>query len=101
MSYKFNFPKNHDGGKFNDDGLLEQIFGSRSMERSADDPDDFVGMNPECEQLNRALPPEEELRYLKFDADFESGNLDMVIKTHPMKAYDVFLRPDTNTTGYF
>jgi len=25
----------------------------------------------------------------------------MVIKTSPQKAYDVFLRPDTNTTGYF
>ena len=22
-SYKFNFPKNHDGGRFNYDGLLE------------------------------------------------------------------------------
>jgi len=25
-SYKFNFPKNHDGGKFNYDGLLDKIF---------------------------------------------------------------------------
>ena len=71
------------------------------MERAADDPDDFEGMNPECEQLNRETPHDLELPYLKFDSDFESGNLDMVIKTHPMQAYDVFLRPDTNTTGYF
>jgi hypothetical protein len=54
------------------------------MERAADDPDDFEGMNPECELINRALPPEVEHKYLKFDSDFESGNLDMVIKTHPM-----------------
>jgi hypothetical protein len=29
QSYKFNFPKNHDGGRFKYDGLIEQIFGSR------------------------------------------------------------------------
>lgn len=55
-SYKFNFPKNHDGGRFNYDGLLEQIFGAREPPKEADDPDDFVGMNPECERLNRLEP---------------------------------------------
>lgn len=55
-SYKFNFPKNHDGGKFNYDGLLEQIFGSREMAREADDPDDFFGMNPDCEEVNSQTP---------------------------------------------
>ena len=52
MSYKFNFPKNHDGGRFNYDGLLEQIFGSGDMQKEADDPDEFIGMNPECEAIN-------------------------------------------------
>ena len=52
-SYRFNFPKNHDGGKFNYDGLLEKIFGSRSMDREAADEDDFVGMNPDCEEINQ------------------------------------------------
>ena len=47
-SYRFNFPKNHENGKFNYDGMLEQIFGSREMEKEADDPDEFVGMNPDC-----------------------------------------------------
>ena len=100
-SYKFNFPKNHDGGRFNYDGLLEQIFGAREPPKEADDPDDFVGMNPECERLNRLEHPDKEFRFLKFDSDFESGNLDMVIKSHKTNSYDVFLRPDTNTTGYF
>ena len=31
-SYKFNFPKHHVGGKYNYDGLLEQIFGQRNPE---------------------------------------------------------------------
>jgi hypothetical protein len=53
ISYRFNFPKNHDGGRFNYDGLLEQIFGSRVMQREAEDPDEFVGMNPECQEQNR------------------------------------------------
>jgi len=52
QSYKFNFPKNHDGGRFNYDGLLEQIFGAREISRADNDPDDFVGMNPECEAAN-------------------------------------------------
>jgi hypothetical protein len=55
-SYKFNFPKNHDGGKFNYDGLLDKIFGSRSMDREVVDKDDFVGMNPECEEINNQAP---------------------------------------------
>jgi hypothetical protein len=55
-SYKFNFPKNHDGGKFTYDGLLEEIFGSREMAREGDDPDDFQGMNPECEEINSRIP---------------------------------------------
>ena len=55
-SYRFNFPKNHDGGRFNYDGLLEQIFGSREMARGTDDPDDFVGMNPDCDEVNSQIP---------------------------------------------
>ena len=47
-SYKFNFPKNHEGGRFVDDGLLTKIFGSKTIEKSVNDPDEFVGMNPEC-----------------------------------------------------
>ena len=38
---------------------------------------------------------------MPFDADFECGNLDLVIKCEKQNCYDVFLRPDTNTTGYF
>lgn len=101
MSYKFNFPKNHDGGRYNYDGLLEQIFGARDVQAEANDPDEFVGMNPECERVNQNCRNDEEFKFLYFDADFEGGNLDLVIFDHKMKSYDVFLRPDTNTTGYF
>ena len=58
-------------------------------------------MNPDCMNENSMQPREEEYKYLYFDSDFESGNLDMVIKTFPSNNYDIFLRPDTNTTGYF
>ena len=71
------------------------------MQKEADDPDEFIGMNPECEALNQSTPEDEEYPYLYFDADFESGNLDQVIKAQAMDTYDVFLRPDTNTAGYF
>jgi cytosolic carboxypeptidase protein 2/3 len=47
------------------------------------------------------VPPDQEYKYLYFDSDFESGNLDLVIKCHKTESYDVFLRPDTNTSGYF
>ena len=47
-------------------------------------------MNPKMEGL------EEEL---KFDSMFESGNLDMVIKTKPT-TYDLYMREDTNTRGH-
>jgi len=69
--------------------------------REANDPNDFFGMNPECLYINRRLPSDQEMQFLEFDADFESGNIDMVIKTFPQLAYDIYLRPDTNTTGYF
>ena len=36
---------------------------------------------------------------LIFDSDFESGNLDMVIKTEE-QAYDLYMRVDTNTRGH-
>jgi hypothetical protein len=81
-SYRFNFPKNHDGGRFNYDGLLEQIFGSREMARGTDDPDDFIGMNPDCDEVNNQSPSNQEFKFLYFDSDFESGNLDLVIKCH-------------------
>lgn len=47
----------------------------------------FVGMSP--------LAPSP----LKFDSNFESGNLDLVIHTS-QNEYNLFLRPDTNTCGH-
>lgn len=35
----------------------------------------------------------------RFDSDFESGNLDMVVKTRP-DCYDLWLRVDTNSRGH-
>lgn len=40
---------------------------------------------------------------LKFDSNFESGNLDLVIRTFEESyshSYNLFLRPDTNTRGH-
>lgn len=44
---------------------------------------------------------ETEHRFLNFDGSFESGNIDLVIKTYPQESYDIYLRPDSNTRGYF
>jgi len=50
---------------------------------------DFSGMCPSVDQ-------EEELI---FDSNFESGNLDMVLKPGQFE-YDLFMRVDTNTPGH-
>lgn len=70
------------------------------MDREQEDAE-FVGMNPVCAQMNKTQPEEQERLFLEFDSDFESGNLDMAIKTFPQQSYDLYLRPDTNTVGYF
>ncbi len=36
---------------------------------------------------------------LRFDSDFECGNLDMVVKAQPCE-YDLYMRVDTNTRGH-
>ena len=46
--------------------------------------------------MNPKLKLEEELL---FDSNFESGNLDMVIKTKEDE-YDLYMRVDTNTKGH-
>ena len=50
----------------------------------------FTGMNPKLEDIENELI---------FDSAFESGNLDMVIKTKPT-TYDLYMRVDTNTRGH-
>ena len=49
----------------------------------------FIGMNPKtnCQ------------KELKFDSNFESGNLDYVIK-RCTNEYDLYMRVDTNTKGH-
>lgn len=37
---------------------------------------------------------------LQFDSNFESGNLDIVVKIGESE-YDLFMRVDSNTTGHF
>lgn len=55
-------------------------------------PRAFIGMNPTLEES--ILEKE-----LIFDSNFESGNLDMVIKRKEYE-YDIFMRVDTNTRGH-
>ena len=47
----------------------------------------FVGMNPRLHSQ------------ITFDSNFESGNLDLVVKVSESE-YNLFLRPDTNTCGH-
>ena len=81
-SYKFNFPKNFENGKFVDDGLVGQIFGSKQIPIE-EELEDFTGMNPQCKRINNLSDKETEFPFLEFDSSFESGNLDYVVKTYP------------------
>ncbi|TNV86843.1 hypothetical protein FGO68_gene16193 [Halteria grandinella] len=109
-SYQFKYPKFHDIGKFKYDDLLRDLFGDRSEQGAAQSatlsylgPEfQFVGTNPVCAKQNAQGNSEEEMPFLKFDSQFESGNLDLVVKpfqTREEHEYDVFLRPDSNTIG--
>ena len=46
-------------------------------------------MNPKIDLQNELI----------FDSNFESGNLDLVIKTG-QNEYDLYMRVDTNTRGH-
>lgn len=74
----FKYPKFHDCGKFKYDSLLKELFGD---ERGSDgNKEEYTtGMDPQCEEANKRVTTGE-WPYLKFDAQFESGNLDMVVK---------------------
>lgn len=56
-------------------------------------------MNPDIKtvpflrQINLGAKP-----YL-FDSDFECGNLDMAVQTHP-RDFSLYMRVDTNTRGH-
>ena len=61
-SYKFQFPKNHEGARFNHEGLLTQIFGAKEV--GPQDEAEFDGMNPLCAEVNSRIPSEEEAEFL-------------------------------------
>lgn len=76
-SYQFKFPPNM--------SVIEQIIKNTHRQEP---PRPFVGMNPAGGSGE-----------LVFDANFESGNLDMVIKVRELE-YDLYMRVDTNTRGH-
>ena len=49
--------------------------------------------------MNPSLDEKTANNELVFDSNFESGNLDMVIKRKEME-YDLLMRVDTNTKGH-
>lgn len=49
--------------------------------------------------MNPSMDEETVKGELVFDSNFESGNLDMVIKRRDLE-YDLFMRVDTNTKGH-
>jgi len=52
-------------------------------------------MNPNLHKIIENYSVSEEL---KFDSNFESGNLDIVHKVKPLE-YNLYMRVDTNTKG--
>lgn len=49
--------------------------------------------------MNPSIDEKTASNELLFDSNFESGNLDMVIKRKDLE-YDLFMRVDTNTKGH-
>lgn len=88
-TYEFNFPKFMGLGaaKAFYDSMFEDFLEGETPSR--DDMREFVGMSPDIDR-NEMI----------FNSNFESGNLDMVVKIGDNE-YDLFLRVDTNTRGYF
>lgn len=84
-TYEFEFPKFYGlkGAKAFYDQFFENLVSGEQ-----EDIRDFVGMAPDTGKDE-----------LIFNSNFESGNLDMVVKTAP-NTYDLFLRCDSNTKGH-
>ena len=68
-------------------GMIEHII--RTTHR-AEPMREFQGMNPKIKDFDSDL---------KFESNFESGNLDIVLK-RSKKEYDLYMRVDTNTRGH-
>jgi len=88
-TYEFAFPRFYglaSAKAFYDSYFEDEQDGQKP---SRDEMREFVGMAPDCEW--------DELR---FNSNFENGNLDMVARTGE-STYDLFLRADTNTRGHF
>lgn len=64
--------------------------------------DEYDGEKPAKEEMREftGMAPDVEWDELRFNSNFENGNLDMVVKTGE-NTYDLFLRADTNTKGHF
>lgn len=88
-TYEFNFPKSYGGAgaKSFYDSMFEDILGGEEPKR--DEMREFLGMSPDVDYNE-----------LMFNSNFESGNLDVVVKRNE-DSYNLFLRADTNTKGYF
>jgi len=88
-SYEFEFPKFYglEGANAFYDSFFEDLLEGEQPQK--EEQREFIGMSPD-------LPRSE----LQFNSNFESGNLDMVVKAAPL-TYDLFLRVDTNTKGHF
>ena len=88
QTYDFQFPKFH--GLASAKAFYDSFFTGADGEKPIrDDMREFKGMAPDAEW--------DELR---FNSNFENGNLDMVVRTGE-NTYDLFLRADTNTKGHF
>eukprot|EP00347_Sterkiella_histriomuscorum_P020582 403337255 len=110
QAYKFTFPKHFENGKFKYDKVLTDLFGDYQSTGAAqnhfneeEDYFGFTGMNPYCLKKNEIHKNDIKVHNnetIIFDSIFESGNIDLVIKTQPHE-YDIFLRPDSNSKGKF
>ena len=82
-TYEFSFPRFFG---INIAKAFYDSFFADELEEAHDDLRAFSGMAPG--------------ESLRFNSDFENGNLDMAVRTGD-DVYDLFLRADTNTRGHF
>ena len=85
-AYSYTFPQHYKLGSYSYEGAYSKL--SRFCDN--DEWRDFVGMNPKASQDE-----------VIFDSKFESGNLDLVIKSSEKENYyNWFMRADSNSGGH-
>ena len=102
-SYPYKFPKHSSIAEYKYTKKLQKAVSNLPCYQYEDEEAPFYGMSPELwNTKSRKLRPNFQ-DLVVFDSNFESGNLDravLVSQSASMQVYDLYTRPDSNTSGY-